>query len=182
MNGIPQDQDNNLSFLISAGLFDPIRCTIEDDSQVIFEKKGRPLLDHALRRGRVLQGDISRPNTKVVRLLLENGANSNQSYKGQTIWHTFLSYMRDNKKDVAKSPDLWIEATELMLEHGAEEFPTVGVFFREIFDHETAKRLNKMLLERNGVGTLAERERAEALRAESFVVPRIFSWMRSLLP
>jgi hypothetical protein len=144
-----EDKNNNISFFISAGLFHPVKSLIENNPNAIREKQGRPLLDYALRRDRHAGVKIKEPNLRAARLLLECGADPNQTNGECTVWHGFLSWMRNNKKHVATSPGLWTEATELMIEHQAEEFPTVGVFFREIFDVEAAKRLSKMLTERD---------------------------------
>lgn len=148
-DGAMKDKDNNISFFISAGLFHPVMRLIETNTNAICGKEGRPLLDYALRRDRHVVAKIKEPNVRAARLVLEGGAHPNQMYGECTIWHGFLSWMRNNKKHIKTSPDLWIEATELMIEHAAEEFPTVGVFFREIFDADTAKRLKKMLSERD---------------------------------
>ncbi|KAL9114090.1 MAG: hypothetical protein Q9227_001862 [Pyrenula ochraceoflavens] len=138
-------KNNHLSFFISAGLLDPVKTLIENGRDAVCKKKGRPLLDYALRRDLHVVTRISNPNSRAARLLLECGADPNQMYEEKTVWHKFLSWMRDNKNSIAASPGPWVEATVLMIEHEADNFPTVGVFLREIFDAGTAKRLTKML-------------------------------------
>jgi NACHT domain len=144
-----EDKNDDMSFFISTGLFHPVKSLIENNPNAIRRKGGRPLLDYALRRDRYAVVKIKEPNVRAARLLLERGADPNQMYGERTIWHGFLSFMRNNKQHIVTSPGLWTQAIELMIEHEAEEFPTVAVFLREIFDAETAKRLNKMLAQRD---------------------------------
>lgn len=143
-NVATEDKNNNISFFISAGLFYPVKSFIENNPNAICAKEGRPLLDYALRRDRD-SVKIREPNSRTVKFLLECGADPNQMYGECTVWHGFLSWMRNNKPHIAASPGLWVEATALMIEHEAEDFPTLRVFFREIFDAKTAMRLSRIL-------------------------------------
>ncbi|KAJ9647444.1 uncharacterized protein PV06_00157 [Exophiala oligosperma] len=148
-DGVAEDKNNQLSFFISSGLFYPVERLIESDPSAISDKKGRPLLDYALRRDRNAAVELKVPNLQTTRFLLGSGADPNQMYNERTVWHVFLSWMRDNKRCIDPSPEAWVAATKLMIEHGADAFPTVGAFFREIFDTQTAKDLNTMLSERD---------------------------------
>ncbi|KIW12470.1 hypothetical protein PV08_09747 [Exophiala spinifera] len=142
------DKNNQLSFFISTGLFDPVADLIGSHPDAISKKEGRPLLDYALRRDRHAAIELKLPNLQTTRFLLESGADPNQMYNERTVWHGFLSWMRDNQKIISPSQKAWADATKLMIEYGADAFPTVGAFFREIFDTQTAKELNTLLSER----------------------------------
>lgn len=148
-DGAAEDKNNQLSFFISTGLFYPVESLIGSDPNAISNKKGRPLLDYSLRRDRHAAVELKLPNLQTTRFLLESGADPNQMYNERTVWHGFLSWMRDNKIHINPSPETWVGTTKLMIEHGADAFPTVGAFFREIFDTQTAKELNTMLNERD---------------------------------
>jgi hypothetical protein len=98
-------------------------------------------------------------------------------YGDRTVWHGFLSYMRKNKQHIATSPGFWTQATELMIEHEAEEFPTAGVFLREMFDAETAKRLDKMLAQRDGEPD-KQQPSVETAKDIFSGTRHIFTWVR----
>ncbi|KAK7917977.1 hypothetical protein PG985_009851 [Apiospora marii] len=97
-------------------------------------KRGRPLLDYALRPRRVTpikmpyHSDREDPSVdvKMVQLLLESGASPNQKVRlndGRTVWALFLLSMYETKNRGEDKPDLtkaWYSACEVLAEHGAD--------------------------------------------------------------
>lgn len=127
-----------LALAIQAGLPGYVKEKLEFNKELISQKRGRPLLDYALRpriRSPILSllgDDILDPH--MVRLLLDQGSDPNQEigiYDGYTIWSLFLSYCcwdyqfvseRNNEFNttVRYLGDAWYDIIELMIDHGAD--------------------------------------------------------------
>jgi hypothetical protein len=104
---------------------------------LVTQKRGRPLLDYACRpeRDSTASPQLGQNNVlkvQLVRLLLEYGSNPNQligeNYKGHTVWSLFISDCYNKTTERQRLPnaplksakDMWYEAVELMIDHGAD--------------------------------------------------------------
>ncbi|PYI27484.1 hypothetical protein BP00DRAFT_450240 [Aspergillus indologenus CBS 114.80] len=91
-------------------------------------KAGRPILDHVLqpefcrRRGSLGIG-YSLVSPELVRLVLENGGDPNESYRGGTVWARFLAWTAGCLVDYltvdAEFVQAHVESIALLLQHGA---------------------------------------------------------------
>jgi hypothetical protein len=124
---------NFLALAVQARLTKYVKAKLDGEPGLL-NKRGRPLLDYALRPRRVTP--ISMPyhsqraeasvDTDMVRLLLKKGANPNQQVHlndGKTVWALFLLSCYESTRRQAISPVLksaWYRASELMIRHGAQ--------------------------------------------------------------
>ncbi|KAK7936644.1 uncharacterized protein PG986_015082 [Apiospora aurea] len=123
---------NFLALTVQARLVGYVREKLQTD-RARMKKHGRPLLDYALRPRRVTalkmpyhsaRADPS-VDVKMVRLLLEFGANPNQKVNlndRRTVWALFLLSMYETKNRDEDDSDLttaWHAACELLVLHGA---------------------------------------------------------------
>jgi hypothetical protein len=96
---------------------------------LLVEKRGRPLLDYALRPKRVTPAALpyqqqyqdTSIDVQIVSSLLSRGSDPNQSihiYHGQTVWGLFLlsCYMNADRH----LQDTWYDTVELLIDHGAD--------------------------------------------------------------
>ena len=119
-------QKTFLAFAVEEPLLQYVANKLDAQPQMIREKRGRPLLDYALRpwpfaglgRSYRASGDV---DPEIVRLLLHRGADPNESisvYGGSvTVWTMFLQKMRIGRPQV--STEGFYAATELLIMHGA---------------------------------------------------------------
>jgi len=125
-------QNTFLGLAIQAKLQIYVSDKLNTNSKLLRDKKGRPLLDYALRPKRVTPANllyqIEREDTSVdvemVSLLLSKGADPNQIvdiYNECSVWHIFLVSCCENA-DQAPSllKNAWYKAMELLIEHGAD--------------------------------------------------------------
>ncbi|RAH64897.1 uncharacterized protein BO66DRAFT_443542 [Aspergillus aculeatinus CBS 121060] len=94
----------------------------------IRNKAGRPILDHVLRpefcrrRGSLGIG-YSLVSPELVRLVLDNGGNPNEYYRGGTVWARFLAWTAGCLVDCliadAEMIQAHVESIALLLQHGA---------------------------------------------------------------
>lgn len=129
-------EGGNCSFLalaVQARLTKYVRVKLDMDPMKL-HKPRRPLLDYALRPRRVTSLTMpfhsQRAETpidiKMVRLLLEKGADPNQAVHlndGRTVWALFLvscyeSIIRENVAPTVR--DCWYVVSEVLIEHGAK--------------------------------------------------------------
>lgn len=125
-------QCNYLALTIQSRLLLYMNEKLDANPDLLREKCGRPLLDYALRPKRVtpeelpyqLQYQNTNIDAGVVRSLLSRGADPNQKlhiYDGQTVWALFLlSCYTNTDTDPQPLYDSWFEATELLIEYGAD--------------------------------------------------------------
>jgi hypothetical protein len=123
-----------LALAIQAGLRVYVKEKLELNNTLIAQKRGCPLLDYACRPKRTStilsqleQDDVFDP--QMVRLLLEHGSDPNQPmgrkyFEVYTIMDLFISncYETYTLEPIASSrrvTDMWYEAVELMIDHGA---------------------------------------------------------------
>jgi hypothetical protein len=121
-------------------------------------RKGRPLLDFALRReiNRGVPLSRSVPDPELVNLILSHGADPNEEYESFSVWYLYLRHLSDRNlpKEAADgegSP--WSRTAEVMIEHGASRYPC-GTFKQhtsldvmdtlcELFGKEHTQRFEK---------------------------------------
>ncbi|KAI1175867.1 hypothetical protein F4777DRAFT_548909 [Nemania sp. FL0916] len=134
---------NFLALTVQARLVKYVRSKLKADPREIEKKKGRPLLDYALRPRRLTpismpyhstRGDPSL-DVEMVELLLQSGANPNQPVHlngGTSVWGLFLlsinesynSELKDRSGADSSPRDLdgaWYEACRLLIRAGARE-------------------------------------------------------------
>lgn len=124
---------NFLALTVQARLVQYVRATLQSNRQRI-QKRGRPLLDYALRPRRVTairmpyhsERDDPSVDVTMVQLLLDYGASPNQKVHlndGRTVWALFLLSMWETVNCGEGSPSLtraWYAACELLVQRGAD--------------------------------------------------------------
>jgi hypothetical protein len=171
------DSYNFLALAVQARLVKYVRAKL-DANQNNMQKRGRPLLDYALRPRRSTpismryhsKRDDSSLSVEMVRLLLERGANPNQPVhlNGSTsVWVLFLISMHESviraeagTSGTKVSPNLanaWYQACELLIQYGARKETTLvrsqptlsmGVVFQRAFGSARAHALWVLLDEK----------------------------------
>ncbi|KFX91101.1 hypothetical protein V490_06073 [Pseudogymnoascus sp. VKM F-3557] len=125
-----------LTLCVQAGLQSYVRKKIQEDRSLVIGIDGRPLLFCALLLPLETTYELLRTyNLEMLSLLLEFGANPNQSHLNISVWNNFLSYcyMRrpDSTTDLRRLIDdtttekVLAEVFTLLLNNGAD--PEVGV-------------------------------------------------------
>jgi hypothetical protein len=127
-----------LALAVEAGLRGYVAEKLDSNRVPILQKRGRPLLDCAL-RPRV---EISRYmiDSRMVRLLLERGADPNQNiiWHDHTVWSFFLTCCSNpngparNRNTVSaqsfgRIEGAWYDAIDLMIDHGADPNIRIGI-------------------------------------------------------
>lgn len=101
---------------------------LNNQPRLLHEKKGRPLLDYALRPTMVtpveLPYQVTNIDSDMVRFLLSKGANPNQQlniYDWRTVWDLFLLSCHENAKkhDVPRYNQVY-EVAEMLIRGGAD--------------------------------------------------------------
>ena len=101
---------------IERGLFYFTHWTLEKNRQIL-QSRGRPLLDFALFPSRPKYEFAPRLRPKIVELLLESGADPNQSYKDSTVWIRFISKIGTIRREIH---EYLTRICALLIEHGAD--------------------------------------------------------------
>lgn len=123
---------NFLALAIQARLSGYVALKLSDPRAM--QKRGRPLLDYALRPRRVTplllqyhsRRDDSIVDADMVRLLLDHGADPNQKVhlnEGRTVWQLFLLSCYEAARRGQSSPSLiavWSRVSEQLITEGAE--------------------------------------------------------------
>ncbi|KAF8242251.1 hypothetical protein K440DRAFT_639383 [Wilcoxina mikolae CBS 423.85] len=119
-----------LSLAIQANLQLYVTEKLNSNPKLLQDKRGRPLLDYALRPKRVTPADLmyqvqredASMDVKMVSLLLGKGADPNQIihiYDGRSVWDIFLLSCYQNSEQASpRLKDAWYKAMELLIEHG----------------------------------------------------------------
>lgn len=138
-------QKTFLAGAIQAGLTLYVRTHLERRPDLMRQKRGRPLLDYALRPTMVTPVDISTwssqgPTVSAVRALLELGSDPNEkvyTYDDQTPWQLFLmacyAHSRRDAEDSDVASDI-ATAIHLMISHGAQTRCSIKVDDRTELD------------------------------------------------
>lgn len=151
--GLYFDESNQNSFLaltVQSRLVLYVKEKLDKDRKLLRAKKGRPLLDYALRPNIVtptrLPQLVEFIDFDMVSLLLDKGANPNEKvsiYGNITVWGLFLlsCYEKKNIQNL-QAKDTWFKAAELMIRKGADRKLKLETTRREIIgnssDTETA--------------------------------------------
>ena len=129
--GLYFDECNYSSFLaltIQSRLVLYVREKLDNEPNLLRAKRGRPLLDYALRPKIVTPTKLPQLvvfiDFDMVRLLLDKGANPNEKvsiYGNITVWALFLLSCYE-RKDIrnAQAKDTWFKAAEFMIRKGAD--------------------------------------------------------------
>ena len=129
--GLYFDEYNYNSFLaltIQSRLVLYVKEKLDNNPNLLRAKRGRPLLDYALRPNIVTPSRLPQLvefiDFDMVRLLLDKGANPNEKvsiYGKMTVWALFLLSCYE-KKDIRtpQAKEIWFKAAELMLRKGAD--------------------------------------------------------------
>ncbi|KAI3325623.1 hypothetical protein HD806DRAFT_490791 [Xylariaceae sp. AK1471] len=121
-------QKTFLASTIEARLLLYVTTQLDADPGLIQRKKGRPLLDYALRPAIVTPSELTNfeegPDAPLVKLLLSRKADPNKSvyiYDSKSLWHLFLSACKEHAmhKQRTRFPDLY-ETMHLMISNGAD--------------------------------------------------------------
>ncbi|CAI6339389.1 unnamed protein product [Periconia digitata] len=85
--------DTFLAFTIRHGLFHYVKAKLEENGNVLPQKRGRPLLDYACRSFKLNVGHVPRTdavNASIVEILLKHGADPNEKFDGFSPWQNAL--------------------------------------------------------------------------------------------
>ncbi|OAL47401.1 hypothetical protein IQ07DRAFT_633775 [Pyrenochaeta sp. DS3sAY3a] len=124
------DSCNFLALSVQAGLVKYVRAKLKEDPRNM-EKRGRPLLDYALRPLRQIpismryqsEREHLQIDVNMVKLLLENGADPNRPVQlndGATVWQLFLSLMYGTPSADVILKGAWYQSCEMLIQYGAE--------------------------------------------------------------
>ncbi len=137
----------------ACGLHNYLASKFELGESALLNPKSTPLLNSAISdydafvdvENRSL-GKQSAPSAQMVKVLLEYGADPNQSFEGLTVFQRASSqYIMERKRsqgpDIAPSELIWLQVLTLLKEHGAEEFdPTFWRVLRTRENRRTDRR------------------------------------------
>ncbi|CZR56297.1 uncharacterized protein PAC_06185 [Phialocephala subalpina] len=112
--------DNFISLAVANGLTEYVRVKTAQDSQSVLKKRGRPLLEYALR-------STYSPEVELVLLLLKCGWSLNQEYQGYSPWQRLIIHL--TTCSICKPIRLWMEEGRHKphLEHLQPWIPVVKV-------------------------------------------------------
>ncbi|KAJ5528335.1 hypothetical protein N7513_012494 [Penicillium frequentans] len=125
-----------LPLAIQYGLGRFARIRIQSMPHLVTEKHERPLLDYALRRriysidlGQSEQLDLpvgglsDQPDVELVQMILDRGGDPNGRVGDLTVWKYFMGFLDCFSRDLLsldkESMQPWLEATEMLIRHGA---------------------------------------------------------------
>lgn len=99
--------DSFLSFCIERGLCQDVAAQFNEHGKELIHKKGRPLLDYAVRP---LHPYMTPKDPMIVKVLLDNGANPNEVYNGWSTWSNalYVFHRREGNERLAKMLELLV--------------------------------------------------------------------------
>ena len=127
---------NTLSaFAVQYELYQFIEAKVQESDFDLYDQNGRPLLDYATvdwkpsctkEARRIYDDDRVLRNRRIIKLLLERGADPNHRYASSTTWCNVLveaQEVSDSQFAVTSRPRSmrrWADTVELFLQHGAD--------------------------------------------------------------
>jgi len=182
----PRDQDvyregGNCTFIalaIQARLTKYVGMKLQRDPKILYAKRGRPLLDYALRPRRATPISMDYHSTRdepnvdlgMVRMLLAHGADPNQpvqqGYDGESVWALFLLSIHETSKQDShgiptpqSASTAWYQACEALIMAGAQSdrkstfvndrgWLTTTRILRGIFSSAETTKLQELIEER----------------------------------
>ena len=150
------DEHNHNSFLalaVQCRLVLYVQEKLDNKPSLLRSKRGRPLLDYALRPNLVTPTRLPQLaefiDFDMVRLLLDKGANPNEKvsiYGNMTVWALFLlsCYERKGTKDL-QVKETWFKAAELMIRKGADRNLKLETVRREIYKQDSDAESKRVL-------------------------------------
>ena len=109
-----------LTFAITRELGIYIKNKLDWDPGLLHNKKGRPLLDYALRPSGLTADVKLPPRLEIVKDLLGRGADPNQAWAESTVWKRLLSAMAFTNKDPSFPRNLYYQCIKLLVLHNAD--------------------------------------------------------------
>jgi hypothetical protein len=120
--------DTTLAFAIRCGWDLYVAEKLSEHGSGLPAKQGRPWLDYAVRPEPVYSRHVYGMNPKIVKCLLEHGADPNAKFNGYSAWSNALYYMVKKRfdavlrrKDTAAHALQVLEVMKLLLAHGADK-------------------------------------------------------------
>ncbi|KAF2106820.1 hypothetical protein BDV96DRAFT_590510 [Lophiotrema nucula] len=124
-------QSTYIALTIQSRLLQYVTDKLDANPGILKAKRGRPLLDYALRPKRVSPANLpyrvnfleSNVDIRIVRLLLDRGADPNEKIgvlMGQTTWELFLASCYLNLEAVPHVRESWFQAMIALIEGGAD--------------------------------------------------------------
>jgi hypothetical protein len=123
------------------------------------KKKGRPILDYALRPTRVTPGDLPYNHEReyagidadLVTALLVRGADPNERiyiYAGQTPWELFVLFCYERCKHLPEDHNPYFDVADLLVQHNADLDHMVSFPSMETYLGTTARYKTQITIER----------------------------------
>ena len=153
-----------LALTVQSRLILYVSQKLDSKPRLLSAKKGRPLLDYALRPNIVtptrLPQLVEFIDFDMVRLLLNKGANPNEKvsiYGNITVWALFLLSCYE-KKDIQnlQVKETWFKAAELMIRNGADRNLKLETTRREVFANDSKMDLKTAKYEKKVTRGLTE--------------------------
>jgi hypothetical protein len=120
--------DTILAFAIRCGWELYVTEKLREHGSGLPTKRGRPLLDYAVYPEPVRSPYVYGMNQKIVKCLLEHGANPNATFDGYSAWSNALSYVDMNafhirlrRHDIVAHALQVMEVMKLLLAYGADK-------------------------------------------------------------
>ena len=147
------NHNNFLALAIQCRLVLYVQEKLDNKPNLLHSKRGRPLLDYALRPNLVTPTRLPQLaefiDFDMVRLLLDRGANPNEKvsvYGNITVWALFLllCYGKKSTKDL-QVKETWFKAAELMIRKGADRNLKLETVRREVYKQDSDAESNAVL-------------------------------------
>jgi hypothetical protein len=113
-----EEYNSLLTFAIEKNLLLYVQWKLDHNLDLLSEKRGRPLLDYALRPESRLAHGKAPPNLPMAALLLGHEANPNQQWAGATVWEHYVTRWCANLNHWPQN--LRYESIKMLILHGAD--------------------------------------------------------------